>query len=832
MPESFPYKIFNMKKQPFLQNAGFHSLTVLFFIFLAYAYMFPLLEGKELATHDIQSHAGMSKELSDYREATGKEAIWTNSMFGGMPGYMISVVYSSNLFTFVQTKIMTLFHPASMIILYLLGFYILLNSLKINRWLSVAGALAFGFSSYHLIILSAGHNSKAYAIGYLMIVIAGILMAYRHNRYKGAILLSAGLALEIMAGHPQITYYGLLAMIVFGITELIYAIREKRLLAFTKTTGVLVVGAMLAVAVNFSYLYTSYEYSKKTIRGKSELSHNLENKTTGIDKDYMVQWSQGVSETLTLLIPNFKGGSHSTNPGIDSESFKALQQNRVENPRQIINQIIMYHGEKPYTAGPYYAGAIIIFLFVLGLFVVKGADKWWLVAATIMSIVLAWGKYVMPLTSFLLDYLPLYNKFRAPEMTLTIALFTMPLLGFLALNRIFTGQVDSKEFLKGLKWAFGITAGVTLLFALLPGAAGDFSAPFDRSYPDWLIDTVLTDRQSMLRADAFRSFIFIALAAGALLLWHLKKMKAEIFFGALALLILTDLWMIDKRYLNNDNFVSKREANAPFQATPADLEILKDKDLSYRVLPLQNPWADSRASYFHKNLGGYHAAKLRRYQEMIEHHFTPEIEKMINGLQNQQSEEEVFSGLTALNMLNTRYILFDLNSPPIPNPYTLGNAWFVSNYELVPDADAEIETLQGIDPSTTAVVDKRFEEQIQGKIFTPDSSAMINLTEYQPNYLKYHYNAAAEQLAVFSEIYYRDGWKAFVDGKEQPHFRANYILRAMVLPAGSHTVEFRFKPSSFITGNMVSLAGSGILILLILGYFFLEIRKKENKKVG
>ncbi len=819
-----------MRKQPFLHNAGFHALTVVLFIALAYAYMFPLLEGKELVTHDIQSHAGMSKELSDFREATGEEAIWTNSMFGGMPGYMISVVYSANLFTWVQSKVLGLFHPAAMLILYLIGFYILLTSLKINRWLSIAGALAFGFSSYHLIIISAGHNSKAYAIGYLMIVIAGVLMAYRQNRLKGSILLSLGLALEIMAGHPQITYYGLLALIVFGITELTFSIRENRLPDFLKTTGFLAVGAILAVAVNFSYLYSSYEYSKKTIRAKSELTHNSENQTSGLDKDYVVQWSQGIGETMTLLIPNFKGGSHTTNPGVNSESFKALQQNRVENPRQIINQIIMYHGEKPFTSGPYYAGAIIIFLFVLGLFVVKGADKWWLVAATILSVVLAWGKYVMPLTSFLLDYLPLYNKFRAPEMTLTIAGYTLPLLGFLALHRIFSGQIGKKELEKALIWAFGITGGITLLFALLPGMAGDFSAPFDGAYPDWLKDAVKSDRQSLLRADAFRSFIFIVLAAGGLLLWHLKKIKAEVFFIALAVFILADLWTIDKRYLNSKNFLSKRDANATFQPTTADLEIMKDTELSYRVLPLQNPWNDSRASYFHKNIGGYHAAKLRRYQEMIELHFTPEIEKMINGLQDEQSETEVFSGLTTLNMLNTKYIIYDLNSAPIQNPYAMGNAWFVSNYEIVPDADTEIEAILGLNPLTTAVIDKRFSEHLEGKRFLADSTSTIQLTEYQPNHLTYQYNSGAEQLAIFSEIYYRDGWKAYVDGKEEPHFRANYILRAMILPAGNHKVEFRFEPDSFKTGNRVSLGGS-ILLILALGGIWLMGSGKINSVI-
>lgn len=808
-------------------NISFHVIILILFIVVSYLYMFPLLEGKVISQHDIQSHTGMSKELMDYRKANGEEAIWTNSMFGGMPGYMISVVHHSNLLTYIQNAYRALFHPAAMLILYMIGFYILLNSLKINKWLSAAGALSFGFSSYHLIIIVAGHNSKAYAIGFLMFVVAGMLMAYRNNLWKGALLFSLGLTFEIMAGHPQITYYGLLALIVFGITELVYSIREHRLPAFLKTTGLLAAGAVLALLVNFSYLYTSFEYSKKTIRGKSELTHNTENQTSGLDKDYVVQWSQGIGETMTLLIPNFKGGSHSTNPGTDSESFRALQQNRIENPRQILGQIIMYHGDKPFTSGPYYVGAIIVFLFVLGLFLVKGADKWWLVAATIMSVVLSWGKYVMPLTDFLLDYLPLYNKFRAPEMTLTIALFTMPLLGFMGLQKIWTGEYGRKEIEKALIWAFSITGGIALILALIPGIAGDFSAPFDGAYPDWLLDAVHSDRMAILRADAIRSFIFISLAAGGILLWQLRKFRAEVFFAGLAVLILADLWMVDKRYFNNSNFVSVREAGSAFQPTTADLEILKDKNLSYRVLPLQNTWADSRASYFHKNVGGYHAAKLRRYQEMIEHHFSPEIEKMITGFHNGQSEGEVFSGLTALNMMNTRYVIYDLNSPPIINPRALGNAWFVNSVELVPDADTEIEALQGLDPVRSAVVDKRFSQFVGGKSFSPDSTALIMLTEYQPNYLKYQYSTSSEQVAVFSEVYYRDGWKSYVDGKEQPHFRANYILRAMVLPAGSHTVEFRFEPASFRIGSRVSLAGSLLLILAVAGYFFATYRKRQ-----
>jgi hypothetical protein len=819
-----------MNKLLNINNITFHALVVLLFIILSYLYMFPLLEGKELSQHDIQSHVGMSKELVDYRNATGEEAVWTNSMFGGMPGYMISVVYSSNLFSYIKGAFRTLFHPAAMLILYMLGFYILLNSLKINKYLSIGGAIAFGFSSYHLIIIAAGHNSKAYAIGFLMMVVAGVLMAYRYNRWKGALLLAVGLTFEIMSGHPQITYYGLLALLVFGITELIFSIREKKITDFLKTTGVLVIGALLAVAVNFSYLYTSYDYSQKTIRGKSELSHNSENQTSGLDKDYVVQWSQGIGETMTLLIPNFMGGSHSTNPDTNSETLKALQENRVENPRQLLSQIILYHGDKPFTSGPYYAGAIIVFLFVLGLFVVKGPDKWWLLAATILSIVLSWGKYIMPLTSFLLDYLPLYNKFRAPEMTLTIAGFTMPLLGFLALQRIFFGEIPRKEIQNGLKWALGITGGIALLFTVLPAIAGNFSAPFDGAYPDWLLDAVISDRESILQSDAARSFVLILLAGGGIWLWLIKKLKSGVFFGMLAFLILADLWMVDKRYLNDSNFITSREAGNQLQPTPVDLEILKDKDLNYRVLPLQNPWADSRASYFHKNVGGYHAAKLRRYQEMIELHFSPEIEKMIAGLQNQKSEAEVFSSLTTLNMMNTRYFIYDLNSPPIQNPYAMGNAWLVSDYEMVPDADAEIETLGAIDVKSSAVVDNRYAPFLQGKNFKADSAAYIQLTEYQPNFLKYEYSSENEQLAVFSEIYYSDGWKAYIDGKEEPHFRANYILRAMALPAGKHAVEFRFEPTSFYTANKVSLAGSLLLILAIAGYVLFELREKMKSK--
>ncbi len=815
-----------------LKSIGRYIGVVVFVIGLSFVYFFPQLEGKSLDQADTQHFLGMSKEIVDFRKSKDEEPIWTGSMFSGMPGYMISVEYPGNLLTAFQEKIVRLLHPASMLILYILGFYILLLALKVDKWLSLAGAIAFGFSSYFLIIIGAGHNSKAYAIGYVPILIAGTLMVFKEKRIPGAILFTLGLSLEILTGHLQITYYALLLLAIYGIVELVFAIRDKAILPFAKSVLFLLAGVIIAVGMNFSRLYTSWEYSKETIRGPSELTSNNANKTSGLDKDYVVQWSYGIDETLTLLIPNFKGGSSLTYPGENSESYKTLQQKGVQNVKQNIRGVSMYHGEQPGTSGPVYVGAIIVFLFVLGLFVVKGVYKWWLLSATIVSIVLSWGGNFMSLTSFLLDYLPLYNKFRAPSMTLVIAQITMPLLGFIALNNILSGKVDKKIWLNGLKWAAVVTGGLSLIFAVLPGLAGDFSNASDTArFPDWLIDSVLADRQTLLRNDAFRSFIFIALAAGALYLWHLKKIKTNYFIGALGILVLVDLWAVDKRYLNNDSFVSKREATNPFPEMPVDKAILQDKDLYYRVLPLQNPFQDARTSYYHKNVGGYHAAKLRRYQEMIENHLMPEMQQMVQGLQAGSDPDSVLSQLRVINMLNTRYVIYDLNGSPLFNPHAMGNAWFVNDFKVVANADEEIAALKGIDPENEVVVDKRFSDFVEGKKFEKDQNGEITLTEYQPNYLKFSANAASEQLAVFSDIYYDKGWNAFVDGEIVPHFRVNYILRALVLPAGEHTVEFKFQPKSYYTGNKISFASSLLLILAIVSYAFSEYRKKSKKAV-
>lgn len=803
---------------------------ILFFIVLAYAYLSPLVEGKILKMPDIEHFSGMSKELVDYRNETGDEALWTNRMFGGMPAYLISTLYPGNWADFFAGNMRKIFSVASFIILYLLGFYTLLSSLGFNRWLSVVGSIAFGFSSYFLIIIGAGHTSKANAIGYLAPVIAGVLLAFRGKPLAGGLLFAAALSLEILAGHMQITYYGFLLIGIYVIVQLVYSIKEKDLSSYFRAVLYLAAGAIIGVGMNFSRLYTTWEYSKDTIRGPSELTSDNANQTSGLDKDYVVQWSQGIDETMTLLIPNFMGGSTSTNPTVKGETYQLLRDNNVQNPREALKSIILYHGEKPGTAGPYYFGAIVVFLFVLGLFIVKGPFKWWLLIAAVVSVLMAWGKNFMGLTSFLLDYLPMYNKFRAPEMTLVIAAFAFPLLGFLTLHQITTGKVDKKNFQKGMLWAFLLTGGISLLLFAAPGMSGNFSAPFDVNYPDWLLPGILADREKLLKTDAIRSFAFILAGAGLIYLWRLKKIKNNLLYIGLGFFILIDLWSVDKRFLNNDNFVAKREAENPFPLTPADEAILKDKNLSFRVLPLQNPFQDARASYYHKNVGGYHAAKLRRYDELIEHRLIPEINTMINQFQSTASPDSVFAPLSSINMMNSKYIIYDLNSTPLVNPNALGNAWFVSRFSVVENADEEIRALDKFDPSEVAVVDKRVAGFVEGKNFQKDKNGFVRLTEYQPNYLKYESKAATEQLTVFSEIFYEKGWNAFVDGEKVPHFRVNYVLRAMVLPSGEHTVEFRFEPKSYYMGNKISLASSFIFMLLLLGFVYVEIRKKINSE--
>lgn len=808
-----------------------HIIAVLIFILIPSFYFPSMFQGKEISQSDMTGYKGMAKEITDYREETGEEALWTNSMFSGMPAYLINMKTPFNVFG----KINQIFsfqngRPVIHIFLYMFGFYILLLLFGINPWLGIVGGIAYGFSSYFFIILEPGHITKAIALGYMPMIIGGIYYSFRKDLIVGAILTSIFLGLQIVVNHLQITYYTLLIILIFGIFELVEVIKNKDFSKFSKTIGALIIAVILSVSVNIVNLWSVSDYSEYSLRGPSELTDSSDDKTSGLDKSYATGWSYGIGETLNLLIPNFKGGAS----GIlmadnDSETFKFLS--RSSNPQQavqIINQnayfFTQYWGNQPGTSGPVYIGAVIVFLFVFGMFFLKGKIRWWLFTVVVFSILLSWGKNFMFLSDFFLEYFPGYNKFRTVSMILVMAEFAMPLLAILAVNKLLFEEFNKKEFLDSFKYTIIIVGGITLFFALFP-TMSDLSSQKDKLLIDQgagdLVNAIKKDRADLLRADAFRSLIFVLLAAGLLYTVFLKKIKAGYFYLALGLIILIDLWPVNKRYVNEENFVTKSVARVPYHPNAADLEILKDKELYYRVFDMTqgDPFASSRTSYFHSSIGGYHGAKMRRYQEVFDHHIKTEFDEDI------------------LNMLNTKYLIQrDPNSGQavaMQRPGNLGNAWFVSDYELVEDADEEINKIGELNTKITASIDKRFEEYIENQNFVRDSSSSIDLVEYAPNKLKYRYSSNSSQIAVFSDIYYPKGWVASIDGVEVSYFRANYILRAMVVPQGSGTISFEFRPKSYFTGSKISSAASVLIILLILGIVMKElgiIKMKFSKK--
>lgn len=799
-----------------------YLVAIALFIVIALVYFSPVLEGKKIRQSDIVNWKGMSKEVYDYRDKTGEEALWTNSMFGGMPAYQISVIYKGVLVKYVD-KILKLGlpHPIDKVFLYFLGFFILLLILRVNPWLAVLGSIAFAFSSYFFIILEAGHNSKAHAIAFMAPVLGGIILTYRKRYLWGGALTALFLSLELYTNHLQITYYLLIIIVIFGIAQLIESLQKNEIPAFIKSTLVLIVAAILAVGVNISNLWATYEYGKYTIRGKSELTTEKENRTSGLDIDYATAWSYGIPESLTFLIPDFMGGASHVELSENSESYKALRKNNVpaQQAKQYIRSMPVYWGDQPFTSGPVYVGAIMVFLFVLGIIVVKGKLKWWLIAATVLSLMLAWGHNFMPLTKFFLHYVPAYNKFRAVSMTLVIAEFTIPLLGILALRDIFGDRFNKQQAFKHVKLAFYITGGITLFFALFSGLLFNFVADSDAQlaasgYPDWLIDAIRNDRKATLRADAFRSFIFILLATVAIWAALFKKIKKEFAFTALILLVIADMWTVDKRYLNNSNFETARKVDNPFKPSAADKEILKDDDPDFRVLNLSvNTFNDASTSFYHKSIGGYHGAKLRRYQELIDYHISK-------------------NNMDVLNMLNTKYVIMPDRQSNRPvaqfNPGALGNAWLVENFKLVDNADREINALNNFEPSKTAIIDKRFEEQLQNYTPGTDSMGSIVLTKYSPKELHYLFNSANDELVVFSEIYYDKGWNVFIDGEEAPYFRADYVLRAMLVPAGNHEIIWKFEPKVYYVGGNISFISSLIVLLLFISALWFEIKRRPK----
>ncbi len=814
-------------KSLFNKNLLYYAGAVALFLVITFVFFYPMLEGKKLKATDTSTYIGGSKEISDFRKSSGEEPLWTNSLFSGMPTYQISTIWKGQYLSQVD-KIFTLFlkPPAKQVFLYFVGFFVLLLVLGFGIWPAILGATAYAMSSYFFIILEAGHGTKAHAIGYIPLILAGIILAFKGKYLLGAILATFAIGLQLSANHLQITYYTLIIVLTFGISELIFAFKEKQLPSFLKATGVLTVAAIFAVLMNFSNLWATNEYGKYTIRGKSELADNQQNKTSGLDLDYATQWSYGIAETMTLAIPDFMGGSSSRGLEKNSKSYEALINNGIAGNQatQIISSLPVYWGPQPFTSGPVYVGAIIVFLFIVGVFIVENRFKWWLVAGTVISIILAWGHNLMPVTEFFMNYFPGYNKFRAVSMTLVIAEFTMPFLALLAVKKVLENR-DNIKTRKDVFLSFYIIGGLLLIFAVFGGTFFNFSGSSDpqlikMGYPEWLIEALRNDRQSILQRDALRSLIFVLLAFGLLWAFFTKKIKGQHLIIGLFVLVLIDMGAVNWRYLNHDKFENPSAVSNPFPRTAADDYILKnDKDPNFRVFNTTvSPFNDASTSYYHKSIGGYHGAKLRRYQDIIDRYLT-------------KGNQEVF------NMLNTKYfIMSDKNKAPIAqlNPEAFGNAWAVKELLLVDNADSEIEALgqSDVDLKSTAVVDKRFAADLNNFKPNSDTTCSIKLNNYAPNNLKYAFNSSKPELVVFSEIYYEKGWNAYIDGELKPHFRANYVLRAMIIPAGKHQIEFKFEPAVYNTGGLVAAGSSLLVFLTVLAYLAFYIRESlKNKSI-
>lgn len=786
-----------------------HIVALIIFVVISMAFFSPLLEGKRLAQHDIAMWKGGAKEVLDHKEKTGEISLWTNSMFGGMPAYLVSVPYNNNLLRHIDKALNLITIPASFLFITMLGFYILLLVMGVNPWLSIVGSIAYGLSTYFIIVIGAGHNAKIRALGYVAPMIAGMLLTFRGKFLSGLALFSLFLGLNLYSGHPQITYYAAFIMAALFVAYLVDFFRKSALKFIGKVVGLLAIATILAVGANFSSLWFTYDYGKDSIRGRSELTDDQHNKTTGLDKDYATQWSYGPAETFNLLIPNLMGGASAMDLGEKSETFKFLRKNGVpmNQTQAIVSQLPTYWGPQPSTSGPVYIGAIVFFLFILGLFLIKNTTKWVILGVTILAIFLSWGNHFNVLTDFFLHYFPAYNKFRTVSMILVIVEFTMPFLGFLALKEIFESKVTNSDFMKAFKWSVGISGGLCLLFLLLGGGMFNFSGTIDEQlvasgWPQEIINAIKQDRQNMLWNDSLRSLIFVIIGAGLVFALFKKKLKPAYFLIALGLFITTDLWVVNKRYMDNKNFVTPKMTEEPFNASEADKMILADKDPNFRVFNVTvSPFNDASTSYFHKSIGGYHGAKMRRYQDLIEKHLAT-------------------GNMAVLNMLNTKYFIQSTKNGPIAmqNPDALGNAWFVDSVRIVANADEEIAALNGFNPKTTAIVDKRFESMAKGYAPSSDSTSFIKLDEYKPNRLVYSSSSQDCRIAVFSEIYYAKGWKVTIDSKPADHFRVNYVLRGMVIPEGEHKIEFVFAPNMWNVGRNIDLASSLLILLIFVGW--------------
>jgi len=819
-----------------------HIAAFLVFVCISFLYFTPVIEGKQLIGHDTESWACMAKESVDYNATHSDVALWTNSMFGGMPTYQIAMSQPNNILKFVDDVIRVFPNTVYYLMLYLIGFYILLLAFRVNPWLAIVGAIAFAFASYNLIIVAVGHNSKAITIAYMAPLIGSVFMTFRRKLLLGGILTAVFLGLAVRANHVQILYYAVIILIFLGIAEFIYSLKEKEITKFLKSCGVLLAAAAVGVGMNATALLTTYDYSKATMRGDSNgLTVDAESSQHGLNKDYITQWSYGIDETMTLLIPDFKGGASGGTLTAESETGKKLTELGAPDVNKIMkeNQFPLYWGDQPGTSGPVYIGAIVCFLFVLSLFIVDKRTKWWLLPMIALTLMLSWGKNFMWLTDFFINYVPLYNKFRTVSMTLVAAGFGITLLAILALKEVFAEKTDKQKLIKPVLISAGIVGGIALIFALIPSLSGSFVSPADVQYQGnnaFLRETLPLDRSALLRSDALRSLAFVLLSAGLIWLYAKNYLKPKLAYVLFAVLVLADMVPVAKRYLNNDNFQRPRHIENLLQPSNADKIILEDKS-QYRVMDASDTFAgnynifsDAKPSYFHKNIGGYHAAKLRRYQELINMYLTKELSQLFASFSHAKTTEQLsgtLDSLNVLNMLNMKYLIYNKETAPLVNPFANGNAWFVSNVRVANDANEEMKVLGEINTKNEAVVDKSFASVLPAKL-SADSSAHIALTKYEPNQLKYSFSSKTDQMAVFSEIYYDKGWNAYIDGKQVTYVRANYLLRAMPLKAGNYEIEFRFEPKSYSVGNTIALISSILLILGLAGFGFLQWKNSKQ----
>jgi len=793
-----------------------HIVSLSLFVVVALMYFNPVLNGKKISQSDITQHIGMAKEVNDFRKATSEEPYWAESAFSGMPTYPIGTYFPNDYITSLDRFIRFLPRPADYLFLYFLSFYILLLAFKVDWKIAIVGSLAFGFSTYLIIIFGAGHNSKAHAIAYMPLVLAGIVFIFKKRYLLGFIVTSIATALEIKANHPQMTYYLLFAILILGVVELIDAIKKNKTKQFVTQSSIIIVAMLLAVGVNSSRLLATKEYADVSTRGKTALTINPDGTkkevTTGLSKEYITQFSYGKAETFNLFVPRYMGGG--TVESLDEKSNTYQYVSSIAGSKQadgFTKQVYTYWGDQLIVEAPAYIGAVMLFLFFLGVFILKGKYKYWLVASSVFAILMSWGKNFQFLTNFFIDYVPLYNKFRAVSSFQVIAELCIPLLGFLAVREFFFSKIEKKQKQIALKKALYSSVGLIVVGLLYALAFSTFEGIRDASYSEYegLLDAVKADRLSMLYSDSFRSIVLIGVGFVVLWLFLKQQLKYTTSIIAFAVLILFDLVQVNLRYVNGDDFKEARAIDKPFKASTADLQILKDKS-HYRVANFStDPFQDGRTSYFHKSIGGYHAAKMGRYQDLIEFQLSK---------QNMQ----------VYNMLNTKYFIIPGDNGEViaqQNPDANGNAWFVKNINYVQTADQEIRALDSTQTKNIAIVN---ENNIYKKInfsLAVDSLAYIKLTEYSLNSLTYETSSKFDEFSVFSEIYYKNGWKSYIDGELQPYTNVNYVLRGMEIPKGEHIIKFKFEPSVIKTGSIISLISYALMVLIPVSWFFYYKKK-------